>query len=248
MTASIAASWDIAWRLVWACPELRIYETHPAGGTYDCLTLASPTVRIDINRVGSIHVHYSPGGEAIPLIPAELWIERSRDAGGTQDIADDVLQFCRISSGKHAPCPHGVTYRVIARVLAARQYDSTRWDARSQYEDASGYGGGIRWPVPSVEMSQIPANEVWGILRDGEKPIVWLWDGWMWNQVGERINLFSRFQTHTSTDALAGLVTARGISQGAAIPVVDQRGEQPIGTWPSRSGGGASGPEGRLER
>lgn len=77
MAAAIAASWDIAWRLVRACPDLRVYETHPRGGQYDCLTLISPAVKIDINRVGSIHVHHSPRGEAIPLIPAERWLERA---------------------------------------------------------------------------------------------------------------------------------------------------------------------------
>lgn len=236
MTTAIAASWDIAWRLVRACPDLRVYETHPGGGQYDCLTLISPTVKIDINRVGSIHVHHSPGGEAIPLIPAERWLERSRETAGTQALADEVLAFCRVPAGKHPATPHGLTYRVIARVLAAQEYDSHSWDARSQFDDTAGYGGGIRWPLPSPDMNQIAANQLWVVVRDTE-PVSWLWDGWLWTNAGERLSLFGRFQARSSIGELASLVTSRSVLPGTKLPAVQTRDEQPIGSWPQQAGG-----------
>ena len=235
MSPHIASSWDIVWRLVRGYPDLRVYETHPGGGTYDCLTIMSETVKIDINRVGSIHVHYSPGGEAIPLISAERWTERSQEPGGTQGLADEILEFCRVPKRKHAPTPYGVTYRVISRVLAAQQYDSHEWDARSQYEDTSGYGGGIRWPVPSPEMNQIAANEVWLILRSG-RAVAWLWNGWVWTDAGERLNIFGRFQSRTSTTTLAAMVTERSVAAGTVLPEVPLRADQPVGSWPQQGG------------
>ena len=46
--------------------ELRLFETHPGGGQYNCITLAEvinarPHARIDLNRSGRVHVHGSGG-------------------------------------------------------------------------------------------------------------------------------------------------------------------------------------------
>lgn len=232
-TASpIAASWDIAWRLVRGCPELQVYETHPGGGTYDCLTLVSRNIKIDINRVGSIHIRHSPAGAAHPMFAAEQWMQRSQGPGGTQQLADEILEFCRVAKQMRVPSARETTYRIIARLLASRQYDDAKWDARSQFLDTADGGGGLRWPVPSVEMSQIPANEIWVIVRDESRPVAWLWDGWLWSPSGERLNLYGRFQSNASIDSLVSLVTDRTVRQGRALPTVRTRGEQPIGSWP----------------
>ena len=56
-----------AWQIISCLDEsfehrLRLFETQPGGGQYDCITLAEiidgrPVVRVDLNRTGRIHVH-----------------------------------------------------------------------------------------------------------------------------------------------------------------------------------------------
>lgn len=85
-------------------------------------------------------------------------------------------------------------------------------------------------------MNQIAANQLWVVLRDTE-PVSWLWDGWVWTNAGERLNLYGRFQTRSSISELAALVTDRSVRHGADLPAVEPRGEQPLGSWPQRTGG-----------
>lgn len=126
-----AASWAVASSLVTLHDDFRVYETHPGGGLYDCLTICCPHAKVDINREGSIHVHYSPGGEAIPLLSARQWTARARKGNGTVRLAVDIMHFCRIHPDEPpAMTPHSLTYQVISRVLSGRQYDSHAWDAR----------------------------------------------------------------------------------------------------------------------
>lgn len=227
-----AGSWEVAARIVSANPALRIYETHPAGGTYDCLSVGGPNVHIDINRAGSIHVHRSPGGEKIGLIPAQEWTTALLTKGTAQRIADQVVEFCRIAVDQPGVTPWLLTYRVIARTLASRVFDSTGWDARQQFEDTSGYSIGIRWPVPSPEMGMIPANLMWVLLR-GEQRIAWLWDGWAWTARGERLNLIAAYNSGARIDDLVAAVTARATKAGApALPEMPRYPEdQPIDEW-----------------
>ena len=85
MRIALAASWDIAARLSAAGPpDLRVFQTHPGGGQYDCLTLASPAFHIDINRRGSIHVHRGAN------LPPMQWLERSTEREGTLLVARQI--------------------------------------------------------------------------------------------------------------------------------------------------------------
>src|SRR4051794_35374654 len=61
-------SWWLASRLVRRHPELKLIETHPGGGQYDCLTLRKDQgTRVDINRVGSIHVFSESDHLTVPI-------------------------------------------------------------------------------------------------------------------------------------------------------------------------------------
>lgn len=63
----LAQSWWLASELARRHPELLIIETHPGGGQYDCLSLVKDEqTLIDVNRVGSIHIHHDDG-ESIPI-------------------------------------------------------------------------------------------------------------------------------------------------------------------------------------
>lgn len=45
-----AASWVLADQMVRRTSGARVFETYPGGGQYDCLTVISPGLHIDINR------------------------------------------------------------------------------------------------------------------------------------------------------------------------------------------------------
>lgn len=227
-----AGSWDIATRILAAHPRMRIFETHPAGGMYDCLTLHGRGAKIDINRVGSIHVHESPGGEKIGLIPDQEWKSTLLVEGGSQILADRVLKFCQMPADKPSVTPWLISYRVIARALASRVFDRAWWDARQQFEDTAGYGGGNRWPVPSAEMAMIPSNMIW-VLTRGDDPVAWLWDGWAWTLDRSRIDLVAAYHRGARVDDLAAALTARTTKATAAsLPGLPRYpDEQPIEEW-----------------
>ena len=133
-----AGSWLVAAEVVRAAPDLAVYETHPGGGMYDCLSLFGDGVRLEINREGSIHVTESPLGEAVPLL--KTWTRKATKPGGARDLARQLLA----AAGREWPdrrpptTPRVLTYRVIARLLAARALDTPVWDVRSQFLDTSG--------------------------------------------------------------------------------------------------------------
>ena len=228
MRSVIAASWDIAARLAdVGPPDLRVYETHPGGGQYDCLTLAGERCRIDINRSGSLHVHR--GADVGPLAGRD----RIGEPDGTAQLAEQIGAAFGWRMDSPNMTARSLTYRLLARVLAARVHDDSAWDARGQYLDTAGMGGGLRWPLPSPEMGRIPANQVWVLTRD-EEPLSWLWDGWAWNARGDRSDLVSRFIDGERIDELAAALTERVQAVAAPpLPTVPMHGEQPVGAWPS---------------
>lgn len=219
----LAASWDLAARIVAMDSMSRIYEYHPADGMYDCLAVGRRGLTIDINRAGSVHVHASAGGEAHPLIPTEEWRATAASALGTSELAARVATHCRLDGSKKASrAPWPLTYQVIARVLASRIFDSALWDCRLQLWDSAEHYSKppLRFEAPSPEAAAIPSTEFWAIMRDG-KPIAFLWNGWAWNGVGERINLAARFARGDSIDALArDLVNRSGSKATTDLPPV----------------------------
>ena len=225
-----AGSWLVAAEVVRAAPDLAVYETHPGGGLYDCLSLFGDGVRLEINREGSIHVTESPLGEAVPLL--KTWTRKATKPGGARDLARQLLAAAGRDWPDRRPptTPRVLTYRVIARLLAARALDTPVWDVRSQFLDTSGpMGCEIREPVPSAEMAMLPANQVWRVLR-GPKVVAWLWDGWAWTAGGERRDLMAAYANGASLDQLVGIVTSSPTRRRATpLPVLPDLPRQPTG-------------------
>ena len=126
--------------------------------------------------------------------------------------------------------PRVLTYRVIARLLAARVLDTPAWDVRSQFLDTSGgMGCHVTESVPSAEMALLPANQVWRVLR-GRRVVAWLWDGWAWTAGGERRDLMAEYTRGATLDQLVGIVTATPTSRHAAhLPALPDLPRQPTG-------------------
>jgi hypothetical protein len=208
-----AASWRIAVALVSAIPHSRILETHPGGGQYDCLTVVAgqghdPDVHMDINRVGSLHVHKAP--RPMPPVSSDrLWAEAVRP-GGAEAIAHRVLQDCGLAGRPSGRSPERLTYQIIAHLLVGRCLDATRWEVRSLYLDTSGMGGGIlaEWRCPDPVVDRVQPEDVWVVLADSQ-PVAWLYQGWVLRPGGERIDLTRRRNSGANLTELASLVSGR---------------------------------------
>jgi hypothetical protein len=148
----IAQSWWIASELVRRHPQLRLIETHPGGGQYDCLSLLADEngqwrQLVHLNRNGSIHA--SDAGISCS------WLDAFTAPGG-HDIVRRLEEQTGIGKPASTPPtgPHVLTYRIIARVLTALVDDRRSWDARNGQIDSSGYGGGRR-----PELEQFPDGD-----------------------------------------------------------------------------------------
>ena len=178
----IAQSWWIASELVRRHPKLGLAETHPCSGMYDCLSLFATdgkhrTTLIDLNRVGSTHIHVNPDFE--PL----TWEE-------VHETTDPHESIRRIEAGtglkRPSPTPPtspaALSYRVIARVLASMVNEKDPWDVRNEQLDSSISEGKPRGYVAgfprAAELAKVPhpgdvwapGYQYWALLR-AEQPV-----------------------------------------------------------------------------
>lgn len=123
-------------------PELRVIETHPGGGQYDCLSLYPPPEQaglvdpIQLNRVGSLHLRVAEPPSAI----REAW-ERLALRPDTGALLVEIEARAGLPHTDPAQ-PHPA-YRLITAVLTHTYRTGTPWRCRNGYLDTSGYGAGI---------------------------------------------------------------------------------------------------------
>lgn len=183
----LAQSWWIASEIVRRRPHLRIIETQPGGGQYDCLTVYSfaggqATPLMNLNRNGSMHVHSANDFESL------TW-DAATSAKGGHDIVRKLEQASGYTISKKAPAsgPAVLTYRVIARVLTSLVDDRHSWDARNGQIDSAGSERSELRSFPTVveglrdkrptDLFGIPAYRYWILLRDAEPLAVLDTDG-----------------------------------------------------------------------
>jgi hypothetical protein len=219
LKVQLAFSWEIAAQLAAWFPDHRVYELHPAGGTYDCLSLRGPRAEVDVNRTGSTTVHnVRPHGT---VVPHDEMFELAVAPCGADVVVGRVLECFGIPSGRPRPptTPQALTYRVVAAVLTSRLVGDADWDCRSLFLDSSGDGdssGPDAAPVP--EFADVPMNEVWVLTRD-HIAVAHLWDGWAVTASGERWDLMARYDAGSTIDALAAALTAKPATRSApALP------------------------------
>lgn len=142
-----AHSWWLAATLTRRYPHLIILETHPGGGTYDCLTIVdgrdvanSPRIA-NLNRVGSIHITTRSEPHQTTNLSWAACL-----SGANPYLAVDHIVF---HSELHKdPTPDGplpprvLAYQFIATALQMHQNSPDEWDARNEFIDTSGMGTG----------------------------------------------------------------------------------------------------------
>lgn len=187
-----AMSWRIASTLLRRHSErLRLIETHPGGGTYDCLSLYN---RMDhdlgdlhLNRGGSATVFRKFDGTSDPDHMSQwrtIWAEAAV-ANDLRLVVEELERLCGLPSVHKLPgsTAEVLTFRLVSAFLAANAFSSADWECRMGYTDTSGpLGGGVRRefiePFPMLqerltvrtrdEFLDEPSYRFWFLLRDDE--------------------------------------------------------------------------------
>jgi hypothetical protein len=188
------ASWRIATEVVRQFPKsLRLYETHPGGGQYDCLSLHNHRgVHLaDFNRQGTFHAFHDMEGRNLSDPCWKIWEEMGRNTD-MKAILLRIDQYLGITKPKKLPAsnPRTITYRFIAMFLCHACFGVHSWRCRSGMCDTSGYGGGVaekmfaKFPEAKKRLeirlkgethSYEPSYRFWFLCRD-EEPLVCLED------------------------------------------------------------------------
>ncbi len=183
-----AVSWRVASELVRRHPRrLRVIETHPGGGQYDCLTLIDRRGwrggHIDLNRIGTAHVHVRFDD------PNRDGHHRYHGFWGAY-LSEHPLEVLRMLE-RHAGLPDvghlptstrtSLSFRFAASCMAPVALGLRRWEWRNGFDDNSGWESGVRedlfaaFPAlaerRAVRLDGDPLSSeyrFWFLLREGE--------------------------------------------------------------------------------
>jgi len=178
-----AFAWWIAAELVRRHPALlRVIETHPGGGQYDCLSLYhrhSNALVANLNLTGSIHV---AGWSASVREDPPTWA----DVIASEDRRSDFILPIERCAGLQPPgetpatTEQSVGIRLLARFAALAAFSARSWSIRNAYNDSSGMGSGVHsWAAaiagPKFEqlegdLLRTPHYRYWFVLDQDKKP------------------------------------------------------------------------------
>jgi len=210
------ASWRIVSELTRRYPErFRLIETHPADGTYDCLSLhTKDTINIfhiaDFNRPGSFHVFHKFGQDHDPehVESFEIW-QRMVHTDDMKEVLDDVARKLGLEPRKVPPSsPEVLVYRFIAAFLSHAVFGREKWECRNGFYDSSGYSGcSVRSEFEQFpgaqERLQVkldndflgqPAYRFWFLIKNGKPLVCFETLGCAWTEKGECFDLASLYK------------------------------------------------------
>lgn len=217
------ASWVIASELVRRAPrQLRLIQTHPGGGQYDCITVMDNGSSLcDFNRQGRLHFN----GFASDNEPMDIW-RRMVCEETPKNLLDEICQRLRIEVPQKLPAGTGasITYRVIAHVLRLSVFGVEKWSCINGFLDTSGSTCRVQpyfeqFPaaaerllvnMPGDILGQ-PAYRFWFLFR-GEIPVSCFeitGEGWLWD--GRRFNLPQVHRQNRSLAMTAALALGPGL-------------------------------------
>lgn len=150
-----ALAWWIAAEIIRRHPEeVRVIETHPVGGQYDCVSLyrrdADDSLIAHMNLEG--HIRHKPwfegsGGEPdSPVIdPRFSWLEVLAAEDRRQNVIKALESVCGLTSPKKTPptVTKSIGPRLIARFASALAFTSRTWHIRNAFHDSSGLCSGV---------------------------------------------------------------------------------------------------------
>ena len=213
-----AMSWTLVSEFLRRYPRrFSVYETHPGGGMYDCLSIYDGKTHFcDFNRNGSIHLWATPQGSGLTdsiTKPWELMVQ--------QDVPRDLLN--RICTGLQLKIPSKlpaadaptILFRVVAAFMRMNAFDLHEWRLVNGVLDTSGYGGGNRSDFDAIpglrerlRIAPAPpghtdrAYSFWFLRRD-ERPLVGFEiNGTAWGATGARLDFEKQYRTSKSVAAV----------------------------------------------
>ena len=224
-------AWWIAAEMIRRHPdELRVIETHPGGGQYDCLSLYRRGKGADLvahmNLVGHItHAAWfdEPGSIRNSEVedPRFNWL----DVLAAEDRRKSVVEQLERASGLFVPSEtprttsRSIGPRVIARFANAAALSTKSWEIRNGVFDTSGIGGGVNKWVREIagpyyerhasDFLEEPHYRYWFVLdhRDGAVAAIDVDRGLAWRR-GESTEGQSLMHLYTGCGSWVDSVTA----------------------------------------
>jgi hypothetical protein len=210
-----ALAWWMAAELVRRHPALlRVIETHPGGGQYDCLSLyhrQSDALVANFNLTGSIHV---PGWSANVRNDPPTWADVLASEDRRGDLILPIERCAGLQTPKETPATteQSVGIRLLARFAALAAFSARCWSLRNAYNDNSGMGSGVQsWATaiagPKYErlegdLLRTPHYRYWFVLDQHGKPATAI-DvdrglAWCSGKPGEEFNLMKLYRARGS--------------------------------------------------
>lgn len=216
----VLQSWWVASELARRHPSLGIIETHPGGGTYDCLSImhwqSLPSSLVDLNREGSLHVHPDHIG-------ALSW-EEELQAEDRRSTVRHLEELAGLNPPSRTPSttPRSLTFRVAYQLLLLGLNDRNAWDVRNARIDTSGYSDS-RGDVDGFPTAQRAARDqraddpygdplyrFWKVSHDGRTVMVLDIDGSAHFRSGHPADLQDHFcKANRSVEAVATWLRAQ---------------------------------------
>jgi len=208
-----AASWRLVAEILRRHPYLRVMETHPGGGQYDCLSIllgggaSEPRSQIALNRLGS--VHFFRGADHLDHWP-EFWSDYL-SAPDPRRIVSELCAKAGLPAVTHLPAstPAVVVYRFIAAFLASTILGRENWECRNGFHDSSGMEGSFvsresfaAFPAALARLSirladdplDQPACRFWFICKSGKPQLCLETMGRAWDLKGAEFDLMKLYR------------------------------------------------------
>lgn len=215
-----AMSWTLVSEFLRRYPgTFSVFETHPGGGMYDCLSLYQSGVHLcDFNRNGSIHLWANTQGSGPSKSIPDPWrLMLKQDS--PRDLLNWICAGLQLEVPKKLPAADAPTilFRVVAAFLRMNAFDLHEWRVVNGVLDTSDFGGGCRSDVDAIpglrERMRIapaprghtdPSYSFWFLRRDEEPLVGFEINGTAWGRTGATLNLVQRYRT---TRSLAAVVS-----------------------------------------
>lgn len=163
-----AASWTLAAEMTRRHPHLTVLRYHPGGGLYDCLAIRSERgAHVDLNRVGSIHIHAIEGG-GMPNWEPVGWSAYLADPQAFLALLEERVRLPHVEASPPTT-PRVLSYRVLA-AFARLHVLGTPVEIGMSTIDTSGMGGGqARWITHYPAVQRAMPTQPFGYWRARSK-------------------------------------------------------------------------------
>ena len=206
------SSWRIVCELIRRYPnKFIVIETHPGGGTYDCLSFFTVQGEhcADFNRAGTFHVfnRFDALRKEDPCY--DVWSELSRNHD-YKEILDNICRMMGLKIPQHLPSstPTVLVYRFIATFLSHSFLGTDYWECRNGMLDSSapyecggvkndfdsfpGAKERLRVNIKSDVLNQ-PAYRFWFLKRNEEPFVCMETTGSLWTKNGKAYDLMEMY-------------------------------------------------------